>query len=196
MTVTASKVSEGIADLYARFPASRAYIDAIAAKKNEKAKRQSAAGLRALLFLLDERGVDTAPLVIERTENGKPYFANSGIKFGISHSGEVAVCALSDSEVGIDIEEIREVGNAEALAKRYFAEEEGRYVAASEDASAALLEVWTKKEAALKRDGRGIATDLRAADLGSPQTRTYRRDYFGKEYFVTVCSEDGEMRFV
>ena len=41
-------------------------------------------------------------VVITRTEHGKPL--TEGIYFSLSHSGEWAVCALSDCPIGVDLE--------------------------------------------------------------------------------------------
>lgn len=43
---------------------------------------------------------------IKLTEKGKPYSLNTNKKFSISHSGDYCVLAVSDNEVGIDIEKI------------------------------------------------------------------------------------------
>lgn|SRR5574344_1026484 len=40
--------------------------------------------------------------------NGKPYIKDSNIYFSISHSIDRVVCAISDKEIGIDIEKIRD----------------------------------------------------------------------------------------
>ena len=37
-------------------------------------------------------------------KKGKPYLVNKAFYFNVSHSGEYVVCAVSDEEVGIDIE--------------------------------------------------------------------------------------------
>ena len=42
-------------------------------------------------------------------ENGKPFLIGSEIRFNISHSGEWVVCAVGDSDMGIDVEEIRAI---------------------------------------------------------------------------------------
>lgn len=125
------------------FASSADYIGAIMSRPNENSRRQSAAGLRALLFLLEKAGVDPAPLVLAREKSGRPYFAGSDLKFGISHSGSLAVCALSDSDVGIDIERVRDVRNAAALAERHFSPSELAW--AGEMTAEKFFTVWTKK---------------------------------------------------
>ena len=47
---------------------------------------------------------------LKYTSFNKPYFVNNGIHFNISHSGEVAICALTHlGDVGIDIEKIEPI---------------------------------------------------------------------------------------
>lgn len=167
------------------FASSADYIGAIMSRPNENSRRQSAAGLRALLFLLEKAGVDPAPLVLAREKSGRPYFAGSDIKFGISHSGSLAVCALSDSDVGIDIERVRDVRNAAALAERHFSPAELAW--AGEMTAEKFFTVWTKKEALLKRDGRGVDCDLRAVDTAAEDFGVYLLRYGGDKYIVSVC---------
>ena len=62
-----------------------------------------------LRFSVRERGMDPDVLTLCRTSEGKPYFAEETVEFSLSHSGEWAVCALSDSAVGVDVEHIRSV---------------------------------------------------------------------------------------
>ena len=42
---------------------------------------------------------------IKIAENGKPYFIDNSCKFNYSHSNKYIACALSNTEVGIDIED-------------------------------------------------------------------------------------------
>ncbi len=183
--VTSCETGEYASELYARFTSSREYLDGISARLNEESKRQSFAGLRALLFLLEIRGIDPSPLVLERRKGGKPYFKNSNLKFGISHSGGLAVCGLSEREVGIDVELIKERKNIEEFAKRFFSEAE-RDILLSGDATEEFFTVWTGKEAALKLDGRGVDLDLRKIDTAALPLAVYRSG----DYVMSVAGGD------
>lgn len=57
-----------------------------------------------------------APVEYALGDNGKPYI-DGGAHFSLSHSGKYAVCAVSDCEIGVDIEYPRE--NTARLAKRF-----------------------------------------------------------------------------
>ena len=55
-------------------------------------------------------------------EFGKPYITDAeNVFFNVSHSGKFVVCAVSDAEVGCDIEEINSQGSfMEGVADRFF----------------------------------------------------------------------------
>lgn len=198
MIITAVTTQSGdCSDLFDKLPASSSYIEAVTSKTNEKSKQQSVAGLRALLFLLDRRGKDMTELVLERAPNGKPFFKSSDMEFGISHSGELAVCALSERPVGIDVEELREIRNVNGLAARFLSKAEQYYVTHSANMSEAFLEVWTKKEAYLKFKGTGISgINLAEIDVNRLSCHTFRYTCNGKQYVISVCGDDEDCDFV
>jgi 4'-phosphopantetheinyl transferase len=81
------------------------------------------------------------------------------LSLSFSSSGPIAVAVASfESKIGVDIEFMRPVDNAPALAKRFFNEREASYLSKlSPDASSAeFLKFWTIKEACLKAAGQGI----------------------------------------
>ena len=85
-------------------------------EKIKKYKRWQDAQLSLLGRLLLFKGVEEIEGVnlydqeIKYTKHNKPYFENSLIRFNISHSGEIAVCALSyECEIGIDIEIMEDI---------------------------------------------------------------------------------------
>ena len=96
--------------------------------------------------------------VILRTPAGKPYFADLPIHFSASHSEDRVILAVSDREIGADIERI--LPRSTDVAKRFFTKEEQAYLLGAEDAVARFYEVWTKKEAFGKWLGSGIAGAL------------------------------------
>ncbi len=97
---------------------------------------------------------------IERTANGKPFFADHPqLHFNLSHSGGFALCALDDSPVGVDIEAIRP--HHPRLAQRICSPAELDWVKVQPAPDLALLSLWTKKEARVKQNGLGLTVPLR-----------------------------------
>lgn len=84
-------------------------------------------------------------------EHGKPFF-ELGKKFSISHSGRFTVVAVSEDEIGVDIEERENINPA--VAKRCFTEEEQDFAKLS---TKNFLRIWTAKEAVLKLLGTGFS---------------------------------------
>jgi 4'-phosphopantetheinyl transferase len=96
--------------------------------------------------------------------HGKPILDPPGLKFNLSHSGELAMIAVSASrEVGVDIERIRPDLDVLAIAHRYFAPEEARRLTALSAAqqTAEFFKLWTCKEAYAKARGMALAPALR-----------------------------------
>lgn len=99
---------------------------------------------------------------VMRTEYGKPYFAELDLKFSLSHSGDRAILAVSEKEIGADIQIMRQISLG--VAKRFFTEKEQAYVLAAdsdEARRARFYEIWTKKEAYGKWEGRGLSAALK-----------------------------------
>jgi 4'-phosphopantetheinyl transferase len=98
--------------------------------------------------------------------NGKPYVLKPGtarLHFNLSHSNAVALYAFAtDGEVGIDVEEIRQLPDASAIALRYFSSDENaalRRVNAPQRLEA-FFNCWTRKEAYVKATGEGLMRPL------------------------------------
>ncbi len=95
--------------------------------------------------------------LIKETKYGKPYFMDSDFGFNISHSGNYIVCVISTDEkeyLGIDIEEVKPI-----LFKDFenvFSEEEKNEIINYND----FYTFWTRKEAVVKADGRGLQIPL------------------------------------
>jgi len=97
---------------------------------------------------------------LARREQGKPHFpAFPDYHFNLSHSGSVALCALDDRPVGVDIEVIRP--HHPKLAQRICSAEELEWLEGQEDRQTALCKLWTRKEALVKYRGIGLVLPLR-----------------------------------
>lgn len=98
---------------------------------------------------------------------GKPKlaqnFAGSEIEFNLSHSGELALIAVTrGEEVGIDIERIQEDFAFESVAQRFFTSREvaALQVLPPEFRREAFYKCWTSKEALMKGKGLGLSESL------------------------------------
>jgi 4'-phosphopantetheinyl transferase len=99
---------------------------------------------------------------------GKPMlaFPKGPIQFSLTHSGHLALVAVSSGEpVGADVEEIpgRTLGPAES--SLVLSPVELDFIQRSTDPDRAFLTCWTRKEAFAKVDGRGLERDLKDLTL-------------------------------
>ncbi len=143
---------------YAQAPAERrAKIDAL---RHAADKRLSLGVWLLLAAALRKRGIAAPRLAYD--ENGKPYLSEyPEVHVSLSHSGEAVMCAVSDGEVGCDIERL---GDADiSLAARFFHPAEQARLAAAPKAEKRTLfyRIWTAKESFAKCTGQGIAHGMR-----------------------------------
>lgn len=104
--------------------------------------------------------------------HGKPAlarrFADADWRFNVSHSDEVAVYAFSTGcEVGIDVEAVRVMRDADEIAARFFSRRENEvYQAlAPRDKPMGFFNCWTRKEAFIKALGNGLYHPLERFDV-------------------------------
>ena len=93
---------------------------------------------------------------------GKPYLketlGDSTLRFNLAHSHELALHAFARSrEIGVDIEYIRYIPDAEQIALNFFSENENAvlHVLPTSQKQEAFFNCWTRKEAYLKALGVG-----------------------------------------
>lgn len=129
-------------------------------KLTEREKKNQSLAAGAILPLALREAGYYGGFEIGYGENGKPYFIQpKGLFFNISHSGEWTVIALSDGEVGCDIQKIGPVDMR--VAERYFTPEESEALAeAGNGARDLFFRIWTVKESYLKALGTGLARPL------------------------------------
>ena len=106
----------------------------------------------------DYAGPEAGGAVVTRTEEGKPFFLGLPLSFSVSHTEGVWGCAISDSEVGIDVQVKRRV-DFKKLAARFFLPSEAEYVA--EKGLDGFFDIWTRKEACVKYHGTGLVKNIR-----------------------------------
>jgi len=99
-------------------------------------------------------------IVILKGDEGKPYVKDLPIHFNISHAGDFVVCAFSEQEVGIDIEQIKVIDLD--LAKSYFCqcEYEDLFAKNVSHRLEYFFSLWTLKESYMKWLGNGMSIPL------------------------------------
>ena len=134
--------------------------------------RRLSLGAEALLRVaLLEAGMSGTPLRYAYGKNGKPYLTDApGFFFNLSHAGEYVMAAVSDAEIGCDIEMIRPV-HPRLPRHVLTAEEAERFASADEAERDALFTRYlTLKESYMKALGEGLARNPASfcIELGPP----------------------------
>lgn len=99
-------------------------------------------------------------------EKGKPALAESEepkLRFNLSHSEEVAVFAFTtDCSLGVDVEFLRPMPDAEEVATRFFSRSEVAMLetVGKSQRELAFFNCWTRKEAYIKAIGDGLSKPL------------------------------------
>lgn len=121
---------------------------------------------------------DTSPNTLQFTyaRHNKPALSPnpSQVQFNLSHSADMAVCAVAKGQaVGIDIEYQKAQSNL-ALAKRFFSIDEYNLLNQSPEnlQISQFYELWTKKEALLKATGKGLFIPLNQFSVTIDQNLT------------------------
>ncbi|MBR3515027.1 MAG: 4'-phosphopantetheinyl transferase superfamily protein [Lachnospiraceae bacterium] len=102
------------------------------------------------------------------TEQGKPYFKDfPDLHFSLSHSGQMVLVALSEQQVGADIQEWKEL--KADIAGRFFHPEETAYLRSLPASSSekAFFDLWCLKESYIKYTGKGLSQPLDELDFTS-----------------------------
>ena len=130
-----------------RNTAPRDRISAVERKRNEADRLRSILGDVLAVRTLNDITCRT-DIVLKRDASGRPYADSLPLFISVSHSGSIAVCAVSDRPVGIDVEQIKK--RSFKLTDRIFSEDEIAYISGS---AKRFFEVWTAKEAYAKKLG-------------------------------------------
>lgn len=129
---------------------------------------------RGLLRILLGRYLQTPPdhVTFAYGPNDKPMLDraihDSNLTFNISHSKGVGLLAFGrDREIGVDVEGVRLVDDAEAIAERFFSASENMIFRQVPEAQKgqAFFNCWTRKEAFIKAIGEGLSHPLDTFDV-------------------------------
>ncbi|HEX2191395.1 MAG TPA: 4'-phosphopantetheinyl transferase superfamily protein [Longimicrobiaceae bacterium] len=132
-------------------------------------------------------GTDPRRVAFHYLSHGKPALggelAGDGLRFNVSHSGEMALYAFSRGrELGVDVEEVRPMEDGLQIAERFFSQAEVAAFRAlpAEVRDEAFFNCWTRKEAYIKAVGEGLSFPLHVFDVslapGEPACLLASRD--------------------
>ena len=147
----------------------------------------------AKAFVIDRAsktlGVPTKDIIIEKTENGKPYFKKyPDFHFNISHTNGAVAVAFSKKSVGVDVEKLRNVNFN--IANRFFKKKETEYVFLEpQNTKKRFFEIWTKKEASIKEKGLTLS---HISNMDTSHIHTFQNG----EFIISVCSECDKSRLI
>jgi 4'-phosphopantetheinyl transferase len=117
-------------------------------------------------------GVRPESIELDYGARGKPAlaarFADSDLRFNVSHCDDVAVYALASGRaVGIDVEAIRVIRGADDISARFFSRREQAAYRALDvrDRPLGFVNCWTRKEAFIKALGDGLHYALDRFDV-------------------------------
>jgi 4'-phosphopantetheinyl transferase len=152
------------------------YICLLSEEEQARAERLRA-GLVRLQFVVARAALrvllgnclalDPTAVSITQTSFGKP--ETPEVFYNVAHSGAAILIALCRAHrVGIDVEYFSRQVDALEIAKNSFAESEVRALSAIRDVEElrrAFFRCWTRKEAVIKADGRGLSLPLDAFEV-------------------------------
>lgn len=137
-------------------------------------RRFIVAHARLRLLLAAYTGMTAAAITFRHNRHGKPLlYGFPRLHFNLSHSGERAVFAVSvGGAVGVDIEQCNGDTKFESVARRFFtpAEFDALQGIAASRRRRAFFALWTCKEAVVKANGKGLASQLSAFEIGGFST--------------------------
>ena len=147
----------------------------------ERHRRRFVVARARLRQLLAERlGVQPAAVEITCGNNGKPCLARGRWRFSVSHCDDVALFAFSQaSEIGVDVEAIRPIREADVIAAHFFSPREK---------ALGFLYCWTRKEALAKALGDGLSMPLHELDVVQPRDGWRLHSFFPLPGFIAAVA--------
>ncbi len=139
-------------------------------------RRRYIAG-RGILRVLTGSYLNMAPeeVVFSYSKYSKPFLADHNLQFNLTHAESYALYAFClTANVGIDLEKIRVLEDADNIAARFFAATEyARFLSLPQEQKyEAFFACWTRKEAFIKAIGEGLSYPLADFDVAFEPGKT------------------------
>lgn len=151
-------------------------------KKLDDRKRSVLTFVLLQYALREEYGINEVPEFVYN-EFGKPSLPNLPIHFSLSHCKDAIACAVSDYNIGIDVESIAPYNRG--VARRVCTADELGSLENSTDKDADFIKLWTMKEAISKFEGMGLF--LPFAEIDMARYLVYSQIGQESQYIWSVC---------
>lgn len=148
-----------------------------------------------LRFAVEKRGYSADKIKFLFGEYGKPYVADNSFFFNLSHSGEYALCAVSEGDVGCDIETVGKYRNK--TAKRFFTVDEYALLSGisdEENRNKMFFSLWTLKESVIKATGMGAAMGFSSFSVADEKGIFDRITVGEREYSIALYEPFADCR--
>ena len=168
-----------------------AHLSSLPAWRREKAlqyKRLDDRKRSGLVFVLlqhtlrEEYGITEVPEFVYN-EFGKPSFKNLPIHFSLSHCKDAVACAVSDHNIGIDVESIAPYNPD--VARRVCTAAELQMLEQSANKDVDFIKLWTMKEAISKYEGMGLS--LPFAEIDTMNYLLCSNASVNSRYVLSIC---------
>lgn len=151
-------------------------------KKLDDRKRSVLAFVLLQRALREEYGITEVPEFVYN-EFGKPSLPNLSIHFSLSHCKDAVACAVSDHNIGIDVESI--VPYNPDVARRVCSPAELEMLEQCSNKDVEFIKLWTVKEAISKYEGMGLS--LPFAEIDAMNYLLYSKVSVNSRYVLSSC---------
>lgn len=156
--------------------------------KHPKEKLLSLGARLLLNYAMKHENINSYSIIYG--EHGKPYLEDNPVYFNISHSENMVILTVSDSEIGCDIEYIG--SNVNNIAGKYFTDEENEYIDSSSDKVKAFFGIWTLKESFMKATGLGFSAGISSFSVSVSDDNISVSSVYGNDFsFYEINSFHG-----
>lgn len=114
--------------------------------------------------------------------------------FSISYTDSMYVIALSNRQVGIDIEKVNPCKYSKLIIQKYFSKNEQEYINEEDKEDCKFqrfFELWTKREAYVKYIGTGIDNNFKYLDMLNKTLGVMTTSLVYNDYVISYCVPNG-----
>jgi 4'-phosphopantetheinyl transferase len=149
------------------------------------------ATLKRLLALYSNKSV--VEIELQYRDNRKPFLTSDDLKpeFNVTHSGDLAMIAIGNDDVGIDLEMVENDFSYGEILDHFFSKAEINAIRTATAPRNLFYKLWTRKEALLKATGVGIINALNEVEvLNGPRKLDGRLIGSDKDFKISSFSVD------